>query len=455
MSYVKDQISSESISKISSLLGESQGVAKTAISAALPTILKGIINRGDTAENVTALNKFIGDNGINANLLNNLDDSYLSKGSKVVDFLFGSAKSTLMGNISNAVGFNSSKTSSLVSALAPMALHYVSKLGKSENYSDAQMATYLDSQKGNLTKVTASSTTSTAATSNAQTTQNSSGRGGGLLKWLIPLLIIGGLIWWLMTKDKSAVDETVDNTEMSSQDDKVDNSTKPMSTTSRDNNANASSGSTTTGGTDNTSTSTTGAITSSGDVKAATDGMTLTMDDMGNLVDADGKIVAKKGEFKEMDGYYVDGEGNKIGLLSKIGGAIAGAASKTADGFKKVFSGLFKGKEKVGSTYLLTDIVFDPKSHKITNFSKNEVEGLAAALKSMPDAKIKVQVHSKDGKDDKESKEFTKLRANVVHDMLVTLGVKDGQISFEGMGNKDATKAAGQKVEIKVEQTVQ
>lgn len=472
LSYIQDAISNEAISKIGSLLGENQGNTKSAISAALPTLLKGIINRGDTAENVTALNKFIGDNNINANMLDNMgSDSYSSMGSKAVDFLFGTAKSTLLGNIGKAAGFNSSKTSSLVGALAPMALHYVSKLGKSNNYTDTQMASYLDSQKANLSnaRTTASTTTrgtSSTATTSSHTTEAPKGGGGGLLKWLIPLLLIGGLIWWWTTRNAGSTVATGDKTEMTSE---SANDSKATAThdhghdhshdghnhdghnhdghnhDGHDHSDHSTSSSTTTSSTE-TSTTT--------EVSSSTDGMQLTMDEMGNLVDKDGKIVAKKGSFKEMDGYYVDADGKKIGLLSKIGGAIAGAASKTADGFKKVFSGLFSSKEKVGSTYLLSNITFDTESHKITDFSKNEVEGLAAALKAMPDAKIKVQVHSTDGKDEKQSKEFTKLRANVVHDMLVTLGVSDKQISFKGMGNGDAAKASGHKVEIMVEETV-
>ena len=45
----------------------------------------------------------------------------------------------------------------------------------------------------------------------------------------------------------------------------------------------------------------------------------------------------------------------------------------------------------------------------------------------------------------------SKKKAEVVHDMLVTLGVSDNQISFKGMGDGDATKAAAGKVEIMVE----
>ena len=59
--------------------------------------------------------------------------------------------------------------------------------------------------------------------------------------------------------------------------------------------------------------------------------------------------------------------------------------------------------------------------------------GLAEALKSTPDAKIKVQVSSADG----GNKKVTKMRAQVVHDMLVTLGVADKQISAEGLGEGD------------------
>lgn len=95
--------------------------------------------------------------------------------------------------------------------------------------------------------------------------------------------------------------------------------------------------------------------------------------------------------------------------------------------------------------YSLQKITFNNENHRITNFSKNEVEGLAAALKAHPDSKIQVQVHTKDGGD------VSKKRAEVVHDMLVTLGVKDGQISYKGMGDKDAAKAAAGKVEIMVE----
>ncbi len=192
-------------------------------------------------------------------------------------------------------------------------------------------------------------------------------------------------------------------------------------------------------------------------VSAAVSGATtFSINAAGDLLDGDGKLIAKAGEFSKKDGYYVDANGEKLGLFKKVGkaiegaaGAVAGAATKSAEKMKEVFSGLFKSKEKVGSTYMMSKIVFDEESHRITDFSKGEVEGLAAALKAMPDAKIQVQVHGDAGNS------VTGKRADVIKAMLVTLGVNKKQISSKGMGDGDAAKAAAGKVEIQVEQTVE
>jgi len=181
---------------------------------------------------------------------------------------------------------------------------------------------------------------------------------------------------------------------------------------------------------------------------AANGATSFSVNASGDLVDENGNLIAKAGAFSFKDGDYLDAEGKKIGVLEKIGNAIGGAATKSADAVKKVFTGLFKSKEKVGTTYLMSKIVFDEKSHRITDFSKGEVEGLAAALKEMPDAKIQVVVHGVAEQD------VTEKRAEVVKAMLETLGVGKKQISVKGMGSDIPAKARAGTVEIKVEQTV-
>lgn len=188
------------------------------------------------------------------------------------------------------------------------------------------------------------------------------------------------------------------------------------------------------------------------------------VDASGNLLDKQGDLVAEEGQFKLEKGFYVDNEGNQIKrkieqTKEKINTAIdntkekvSDAAISSVDNAKTMFKNMFNTKAE-GETYTLTNIEFDKESHRITNMSKEEVEGLAAALKDLPASRIQVQVHTADGKNKKECKEVSALRAKVVKDMLVTLGVSEEQVSAKGMGltAEDAEKAVANKVEIVVE----
>ncbi len=200
------------------------------------------------------------------------------------------------------------------------------------------------------------------------------------------------------------------------------------------------------------------------------------VDANGDLLDKKGKLVEKAGDFKLEGGYYVDGDGEIIkrkidktkekinatvdktkdavgDAAKKTTEAVGDAAKKTTEGVKATFKDLFNTKA-VGTAYTLPGITFDKTSHRVTNMSKTEVDGLAAALKEHPDARIQVQVHTADGKTRPESKKISKLRAEVVKNMLVALGVNENQISSKGMGLKadDAEKAVANTVEVIVEE---
>ena len=180
-------------------------------------------------------------------------------------------------------------------------------------------------------------------------------------------------------------------------------------------------------------------------------GQKLSLDAGGNLIDANGKVLYKKGSYVERDGFYYDNDGNKLGKIwAKIAKAIGDVAGKTLESMKNLFAEMVTKKEGAKPYYSLSDISFNKDDHRINNFSKAEVEGLAAALKENENGKIEVQVHTNDGATSKENKKLSKVRAEVVHNMLVTLGVKNSQISFKGMGDEVADKASKDKVEIVV-----
>ncbi len=356
---------------------------------------------------------------------------------------------------------------------------------------------------------TTTSTKTTTATPVSNTTEETS--GGGWWKWLVGAVLIGGLVWFFTSKtgtteNASTMSTTTENVGTTSSDNTMGTANTNTSTT-----ATTTSSSTNTAGAATASTATTSSgmysidangnildangnifknaneikydnagnimdmsgnilVKAGGYVKGAAAGAASTATDMagdasnlvaykldtnGNLVDEAGTIFMKAGEFDtDAEGYYVDKKGNRIGrMLGKVGKAIAKAAGATADAFKNTFSGLFK-KKKSGesvSTYALSDIEFDPKSHKISNFSKEEVEGLAAALKANPEAKIQVQSFTNDGGNKMKNKTISSMRAELVTQMLTTLGVDKGQISSKGMSTKDDAKAAKNAIEILVD----
>ncbi len=216
-----------------------------------------------------------------------------------------------------------------------------------------------------------------------------------------------------------------------------------------------------------------------------------------NLLNKKGEIVKKAGEYKMEGGYYVDNNGDYIkrnidktkekinekvdntkeklqsagsktkeklqnaGTKTKEKLQNAGAKTKevltlakdrTTESVTANFNKLFNTKA-IGTIYPLSEIKFNPKSHKITDFNKADVEGLAASLKDHPASRIQVQVYTADAKTKKDNRKISSDRAELVAGMLIALGVNKEQVSFKGMGLpvEDAKKAVENKVEVVVE----
>ena len=106
---------------------------------------------------------------------------------------------------------------------------------------------------------------------------------------------------------------------------------------------------------------------------------------------------------------------------------------------KILFTKLISKEEGVASYYTLSDLEFNEENHRISSYSKAEVEGLAQALIENEEGRIIVQAFTSDGANEQENKELSETRAMVVLDMLVTLGVAKHQIHSEGMGTGENT----------------
>jgi len=455
LSFIQQNLSGDMITKISGLIGSNASATQTGFSRLLPNIFKSIVSKGSTETGASSIINLIKNNGLGGSTINNLSsilsggektNNFLEKGNKINSALFGNDAS----DMAQTSGLSGQSSTKLLNIATPIFMGSLGKVIETKNLDASGLQEYLKTQDN---FVPAEITTPPIITDTAK------GSGASFLRWLLPLLLLGAIAVWFFTRDNGLAttdtNQAVTTTETATNRAK----TKPATHTHADGTVHQGhthgNSSTTANTSSNTMTKTN---------TAATDGIKYTVDASGNLVDVDGKIIFKKGEYTIKNGEYYDMEGKKVGFLSKVGGAIGdgakavggavgGAATATADAFKNVFSGMFK-KKKEGApvaNYTLNNITFNTENHKIENFSKNEVVGLANALQTYPDSKVKVQVYTNDGDDNVKNKELSKSRAEVVRDMLVTLGVDKKQISFDGMGAGDVTKAIRDKVEIVVQ----
>ncbi len=498
LNLVKDQLTNQVTSKIASAIGVDDSLTNSALDSFLPGLLGGIVDKGSTEKGAGALINAISDNGLGENFLGSLlsnlgggqaTNDFTKMGGGLLSTIFGNRENKLLDLLVSATGVKKAGSSALLKMLAPIAMSVIGNLVKKNGLDALGLMKLLTGQRKNVFDAMPLGLAGmyggesdrehrSTATTTYDDDRSASG-GGGWWKWLLPLLLLLLLAWWLMRNcNKDKADKDVNTTEDVDTHDSDANDDTDATYGDDDSSSSDADGSENTVVIRALSVDADGnLVDADGNIIASKDGYSidangnivdadgkilvkagsfsgsisgtsytslpvLTLDADGNLVDADGKIVAKAGEFEEKDGYYVDKDGNRIGLFGKIGKAIGAAADATAGAFDKVFTDLFTTKEKIGSAYGLSDISWDPKEHTIETYSKAEVEALARVLTQYPDAKLRVEVGGS------EAKTVLNKRANVVHDMLVALGVADKQISFKGV------KGGADKTSIVVEQTV-
>lgn len=207
----KGLFTSEMVNKVSAYLGESEnGVAK-AIGGILPVLLGGLVHKASDKEGAAAVASMAQDahqSGIAANFANLSADSggLLSKGTELLNGLFGAKAEGLSNLISGFAGVKSSAASSLMSMAAPAVLGLIGKHASENNLNAAALANMLRSQQdaiaaampaglnagsllGNVnshSSNTAKAVTAAASTHVSEAAENS----GGAMRYLFPVVLL-------------------------------------------------------------------------------------------------------------------------------------------------------------------------------------------------------------------------------------------------------------------------
>ncbi len=162
MELAKNAISKQVMGKIGSVLGQDEKATSGALGAALPAILGGLMNKANTPQGASELNKMLDDH--DGGLLDNLDDifskqdeqdSLVKSGGDLLGSIFGGKQNSMFDSIAGALGMKSGLIGSLLSMLAPVVMGVLGKQKKSLGFDDSGLASLLMDQKQHLKNVDA------------------------------------------------------------------------------------------------------------------------------------------------------------------------------------------------------------------------------------------------------------------------------------------------------------
>jgi OmpA-OmpF porin, OOP family len=240
LNLLKDQFSDDLISKASGFLGESSGNTKSAVMAAIPSLLGGFINKTSDSSGAGTIFNMLSSGNHDGGILNNLGNvfsggnsssSIMSAGTGILSSLFGGKLDGISNIISSVSGINKGSSSSLLGLLAPIVMGMIGKQVKSQGVSSASgLASMLGSQKDLIKGFLPSGFSSalglssiddlggkvSSAASAAKNTVEDAGSGfKKFLPWILLALLAAAILYFTKgcgkEETKAVVTETVDS----------------------------------------------------------------------------------------------------------------------------------------------------------------------------------------------------------------------------------------------------
>lgn len=235
---IKDQISDKTMDGIGGVLGVQSSQASMGLAGALPGLLSGLVSSASTKQGAGALFDAVQqqDDGVLGNIGNLLGgndaSSFANAGTSTLSSLLGSgAVGSLAGAVSNLSGIGRGISGSLLGMLAPIILGVLKKKILDGGMDTSSMTSMLTSQKNNIdaampvgfsaqlqsggffdsikdiaepakqATAQASSTSSGNISQGAEQVVQESAEAagsGGVMKWLIPVVVLAVLGWLAM-----------------------------------------------------------------------------------------------------------------------------------------------------------------------------------------------------------------------------------------------------------------
>jgi outer membrane protein OmpA-like peptidoglycan-associated protein len=224
------------VSSASNYFGESSASTERGLSAAMASVMAGATRLG-SSDGGLGLSSLIREHAVSQDVLGNAaglftrggaGSSLTSSGQQVLGDLFGSRTGEIASALESFAGIKSSTAGSMLSMAGPVVLGFLGRYQASQSLTSSGLASQLTSQRDSLTRylppgvagiagVAAPLGTATASASQrtaphmmgfASGTATTTHYGTERNRWLLPLLLLAGLIAlaaWLTTRNRAPV----------------------------------------------------------------------------------------------------------------------------------------------------------------------------------------------------------------------------------------------------------
>jgi len=212
LSGLNSLLTPDLIGKAASMLGDSEPAVSKGMSAVFPVLLGSLANRSSDSNFASTLFNLVRDPANDGSLLGNVasllspgaaSSPMMALGGKLLSMLFGNNLGSLGGSLAGYSGVKPSSASTMLSFAAPLVLSMLGKAVKSGNLNVGSLVSLLTGQKsayaaalpGPLSRLetffAAPAAASYAAPPPPPAPKSS------IWRWLLPLLIVLGLLWML------------------------------------------------------------------------------------------------------------------------------------------------------------------------------------------------------------------------------------------------------------------
>ena len=228
---ITDQLSGETLGKLSSLLGTDAETTGAAASAAVPALLSGLSSLASSTDGAKKLTNVLSgfdasSFGNLANMLGGNSGSMLQKGSGLLGSIFGDS---MISSAANAIGrfsgLNSGVVKTLLSYLMPLVLGKVATQWKSQGGTPAALTSLFAEQKRNIADAVpggfslgdipgadaAKDAVRAASQATRHTTETAGRATPSMASWLLPLalLLACGFLAWSFLRPRPAAPPAV------------------------------------------------------------------------------------------------------------------------------------------------------------------------------------------------------------------------------------------------------